>query len=94
MANQNKEMPRKSAPKNGAKTRTAGGAGNGKSVSKTNTQPKKQSGKKAFNYFYYCCLYDGFCRNNYNSFACSALGAYLVENNLHSIVGCNNCSWH
>lgn len=47
MANQNKEMPRKSAPKNGAKTRTAGGAGNGKSVSKTNTQPKKQSGKKA-----------------------------------------------
>lgn len=47
MANQNKEMPRKSAPKNGAKTRTSGGAGSGKSVSKTNTQPKKQSGKKA-----------------------------------------------
>lgn len=46
MANQNKEMPRKSAPKSGAKSRAAGSAGNGKAVPKSNAQQKKQSGKK------------------------------------------------
>ncbi len=47
MANQNKEMPRKSAPKSSAKSRTNGGAGNGKAMPKSNTQQKKQNGKKA-----------------------------------------------
>lgn len=47
MANQNKEMPRKSAPKNGTKSRASGSAGSGKSVPKPNAQQKKQGGKKS-----------------------------------------------
>ena len=46
MANQNKEMPRKSAPKNGTKSRVSGSAGSGKSAPKPNAQQKKQGGKK------------------------------------------------